>query len=428
MALKNRIFDLINFEKLRQEQTINLIASENYSSNDVMMATGSVLTNKYAEGYPGRRYYSGCECVDLVENIAIDLCKKIFGADYANVQPHSGSSANMSVYSSQLNPGDTILGMDINSGGHLTHGHKVNFSGKIYNFIPYGVCKESELIDYDQIERLAGQHKPKMIVVGASAYSRTIDFERVGQIAKKYNSLMLSDIAHIAGLVATNLHPSPLPFSDFVTSTTHKTLRGPRGGLILCKSSYSKNLDRSVMPGNQGGPLMHVIAAKAVAFAQALSSEFEEYQKQVVRNAKAMSKAFQNLGYRIVAGGTDNHLFLMDLRFNNRIVGQRITGAAAEEALERISINVNKNLIPFDAQGPMITSGIRLGTPAVTTRGFKEKEVELVAEWIDEAMRHKDDQIYLERLKQKVENLCRRFPIYEKIEDKLKVHKHCVTS
>jgi glycine hydroxymethyltransferase len=411
---KNIIFSLIEKELLRQEKTINLIASENYTSPEVLKVAGSILTNKYAEGYPGARYYGGCEIVDLVENEARDLGKKLFNAEYINVQPHSGSSANFSVYLSQLEAGDTVLGMHIASGGHLTHGHKVNFSGKLFNFVPYNVSPETEMLDYDEIELLANQHKPKMIVAGASAYSRIIDFERFAQIAKNNHAILLVDMAHIAGLVAAEEHPSPMPYADIVSSTTHKTLRGPRGGFICAKAELGQKLDKTVMPGSQGGPLMHIIAAKGVAFAEALSPKFKTYQKQVLFNAKSMTKTFQSLGYRIISGGTDNHLFLIDLnsKFPPTESGKKITGKIVEETLEKCSISINRNLIPFDKESPMITSGIRIGTPAITTRGFKEKEAAQVVYWIDEAIQRKEDEVFLESLKKEVQELCRRVPIY----------------
>ncbi len=407
--MENYIEKLINEEKKREENTINLIASENYAPQNVLQATGSVLTNKYAEGYPGKRYYGGCQVVDKVESYAIDQGKKLFKAEHINVQPHSGSSANFSVYLSQLKPGDTILGMSLSSGGHLTHGHKVNFSGKIFNFIPYNVSPEDELLDYDEIELLANQHQPKMIVAGASAYSRTIDFQKLSEIATRNKALLFVDMAHIAGLIAADLHPSPVPFADFVSSTTHKTLRGPRGGIIISKADYAKKLDRAVMPGSQGGPLMHVIAAKAIAFDNALKPEFVEYQKQVIKNAKAMVDEFKKLKYRIVAGGTDNHLFLIDLRDKN------ITGKEAEIVLEKCNIVLNSNSIPFDPTPPTVNSGIRIGTPAVTTRGLKESDVIQIVNWIDEALKHKDNNEFLQKLKVEVELFCKKFPVYSKI-------------
>ncbi|MFC1894323.1 serine hydroxymethyltransferase [Candidatus Dependentiae bacterium] len=405
--MTNIIFDLINQEKKREEKTINLIASENYVNPEIMQATGSILTNKYAEGYPGKRYYGGCKIVDKIENFAITTGKKLFQTDHINVQPHSGSSANFAVYLSQLKPGDTVLGMSLTSGGHLTHGHKINFSGKIFNFIPYNVSPETEKLDYNEIEILVNQHKPKMIVAGASAYSRTIDFEKFYDIAKKNNCLLFVDMAHIAGLVATGLHPSPIPFADFVSSTTHKTLRGPRSGIICCKAEYAQQIDRSVMPGCQGGPLMHVIAAKAITFQEAQKEEFKKYQQQVLKNAKKMVVEFKKLNYKIVSGGTDNHLFLIDLRNKN------ITGMQAEKSLEKANIILNRNSIPYDTQPPTITSGIRIGTPAVTTRGFVEKDVEKIVFWIDEIIKNHNNEILLKKLKVEIKELCKKLPIYK---------------
>lgn len=400
------ISKLIQEELLRQELNINLIASENYTPQNVLDATGSVLTNKYAEGYPGKRYYGGCQIVDKVENYAIDQGKKLFSCEHINVQPHSGSSANFAVYLSVLKPGDTILGMDLSCGGHLTHGHKVNFSGKIFNFIPYHVSPETEQLDYDEIEILANQHQPKMIVAGASAYSRTIDFKKLYEIAQANHALLFIDMAHIAGLVAAGLHPSPVPYADFVSSTTHKTLRGPRGGIILSKLDHAQKLDKAVMPGSQGGPLMHVIAAKAVAFDNALTPEFKEYQKQVIKNAKVMCQEFKNLGYKIVSGDTDNHLFLIDLRNKN------ISGKDVEKLLEQSGIILNSNSIPFDPAPPTVTSGIRIGSPAITTRGFKEQEALQVVHWIDDAIKNRLDTSFAQKLKVEVQDLCTKFKIY----------------
>lgn len=412
--MKSSIFNLIEEEKKRQQECINLIASENYVSNNVLIATGSILTNKYAEGYPNARYYGGCEIVDKIETHAIDLGKKLFNAEHVNVQPHSGSSANLSVYLSQLKNDDTVLGMSLASGGHLTHGHKVNFSGKLFNFVAYNVSPETELLDYDEIEILANQNKPKLIVAGGSAYSRTIDFERLHRIAKKNNAKLFVDMAHIAGLVAAKLHPSPVPFADFVSSTTHKTLRGPRGGMIICKAEYAQSLDRAVMPGSQGGPLMHVIAAKAIAFEEALEHNFIAYQNQVIKNARIMAQAFIDMGYRIVAGGTDNHLFLIDLRSKSD-EHVKITGLEVEEALQKCNIILNRNNIPFDPQGPRTTSGIRIGTPAITTRGFKENDIIETAHFINDAIHHRNDESYLKKLKEKVLIKLKNFPIYENI-------------
>lgn len=406
--MNNHLFSLIKREEERQENTISLIASENYASPAVMQATGSVLTNKYAEGYPGRRYYGGCEVVDEIETYACDLGKKLFHADHANVQPHSGSSANFAVYLSALKPGDVVLGMNIAAGGHLTHGHKINFSGKMFQFVGYGLSPETELIDYDAIDILADQHKPKMIVAGASAYSRVIDFARLADIAQRHQALLCIDMAHIAGLVAAEVHPSPIPVADFVTSTTHKTLRGPRGGLILCKADQAEKLDKAIMPGSQGGPLMHVIAAKAVAFEEALSPHFVSYQQQVVANAKTMAHRFTELGYRVISGGTDNHLFLIDVTSK----APDLTGQLVEETLMKCNIVLNRNLIPFDKKSPLITSGIRIGTPAITTRGLLEKEVIQLVDWINDAIMHCSDDAYLARLQQEVLKLCRQFPVY----------------
>ena len=380
MKRDSQIFDLIAAERNRQMHGIELIASENFVSDQVMEAMGSVLTNKYAEGYPGARYYGGCEVVDKVETLAIERICRLYGAEYANVQPHSGSQANMAVYFSVLKPGDTILTMDLSHGGHLTHGHRANFSGKLYNVVHYGVSQESEAIDYDALEKLAMEVKPNMITAGASAYSRTIDFERMAKIARACGAYLFVDMAHIAGLVAGGQHPNPVPHADFVASTTHKSLRGPRGGFIICKEEYAKKIDAAVFPGMQGGPLMHVIAAKAACFGEALKPEFKDYAAQVVKNARAMSKKMMELGFRVVSNGTDNHVFMVDLR------NKGINGADAQEALDRVGITVNKNAIPFDTGSPMKPSGIRIGTPAVTTRGMKEKDVEQVAEFIARAL------------------------------------------
>jgi len=401
------IFAVITQEQQRLEHELNLIASENYAPPEVLRATGSVLTNKYAEGYPGKRYYGGCAFVDQAEQLAIERVKKIFGAEHANVQPHAGSQANMAVYFAVLNPGDTVLGMSLAAGGHLTHGHKVNFSGTFYNAVQYSVNPETEQLDYDEIERLAYEHKPKLLVAGASAYSRTIDFERLSRIAKNVGAFFLADMAHIAGLVATGLHPNPVPYADFVTSTTHKTLRGPRGGLILCKKEHAEKIDKAIMPGLQGGPFMHLIAAKAVAFKLAQEPTFVAYQKQVISNAKAMASELQARGYRIVAGGTDNHLFVVDMRSKN------INGKIAESTLSKISITVNRNAIPFDPEKIWVTSGIRIGTPAITTRGMKEEDARKVAAIIDEAIQHKDDEQHLRLLRDTVKHLCAQFPIYQ---------------
>ncbi|MGB8366797.1 MAG: serine hydroxymethyltransferase [Candidatus Babeliales bacterium] len=400
------IFAFIEQEQERQEEQINLIASENYTPLAVLQATASVLTNKYAEGYPGKRYYAGCNLVDQVEQLAINRCKHLFGADHANVQPHAGSQANMAVYTAILKPGDTIMGMSLSAGGHLTHGHTVNFSGIYYKSIQYGVDPDTEQLNYDTIASLAEQHKPKLIVVGASAYSRIINFEHIAQIATNVGAYLLADIAHIAGLIATGLHPSPIPYADFVSSTTHKTLRGPRGGLVMSKKEYASHIDRAIMPGTQGGPFMHSIAAKAVAFHLACQPTFKAYQQQVINNAKKMAQLFTHLGYRIVAGGTDNHLFIVDLRSKN------ITGRAAEIALEQAGITVSRSCIPFDPAKPWITSGIRLGTPAIATRGMKEQETEQIVYFIDEVIKYHNNQLQLQRIKQQVKKLCMQFPIY----------------
>ncbi len=397
----NEIYEAIKKEEKRQNERIELIASENFTSKAVMEAMGSVFTNKYAEGYPGKRYYGGCENVDIAENLARDRAKQLFGAEHANVQPHSGAQANMTVYFSVLNPGDTILGMNLAHGGHLTHGSPVNFSGKLYNIVPYGVDKNG-YIDYDELERIALECKPKIIVAGASAYPRIIDFERFRKIADMVGAYLMVDMAHIAGLVAAGLHPNPVPYSDFVTTTTHKTLRGPRGGMILCKEKYAKAIDKALFPGIQGGPLMHVIAGKAVAFKEALTDDFKEYQKQIIKNAKALSEELVNRGYNLVSGGTDNHLMLVDLTNKN------ITGKEAEALLDRVGITVNKNAIPFDTQKPNITSGIRIGTPAMTTRGMKEDEMKEIARLIDMALSGEDE----EKVGKEVLKLTSRFPLY----------------
>jgi len=371
------IAEAVQLEKKRQERKIELIASENFTSKAVMAAQGSVLTNKYAEGYPGKRYYGGCECVDIAENLARDRAKAIFNCDHVNVQPHSGAQANMAAYFVLINPGDTVLGMNLSHGGHLTHGSPVNFSGKLYNFVAYGVSEETEMIDYDQLMKQAMEVKPKLIVAGASAYPRIIDFAALADIAKASGAKLMVDMAHIAGLVATGDHPSPVPYCDIVTSTTHKTLRGPRGGIILCKEEYAAAVDKAVFPGTQGGPLMHVIAAKAVAFKEAQSEDFFTYQKQVKKNAQVLAKTLMDKGFRLVSGGTDNHLMLVDVRCRD------YTGKEAEHLLDEAGITCNKNTIPFDPQSPFVTSGIRIGTPAVTTRGMKEKEMQTIAEAID---------------------------------------------
>jgi glycine hydroxymethyltransferase len=402
------VAEAINDEVRRQATGLELIASENFISEAVMEAMGSVFSNKYAEGYPGKRYYGGCENVDRVERLAIGRAKQLFGAEHANVQAHSGTQANISVYMTALQPGDTVLGMNLAHGGHLTHGHPLNFSGKTYKFVPYGVTKETELIDYDEVEHLAREHKPKMIVAGASAYARIIDFARLGEIARANNALLFVDMAHIAGLVAVGIHPSPVPHADFVSTTTHKTLRGPRGGLVLCREKYAKELDRITFPGNQGGPLEHIIAAKAVCLKEATEPEFAEYQKQVVVNAQALAAELARGGFRIITGGTDNHLFLVDLQ------SRGITGRDAELALERSAITVNKNAIPFDTQPPMKAGGIRVGTPAVTTRGMREKEMAQIGQWMAEVLTHLGDAALEQRVRREVAQFAAKFPLYAK--------------
>ncbi len=392
-------------EAERQEHNLELIASENVVSRAVLEAQGSILTNKYAEGYPGRRYYGGCEFVDIAEQLAIDRAKQLFGADHVNVQPHSGSQANMAVYFSQLQPGDTILAMDLNHGGHLTHGSPVNFSGKFFKLIPYGVRREDERLDYDAMTELARQHRPKMIVVGYSAYPREIDFVPFRRAADEVGAVIMVDIAHFAGLVAAGVHPSPVPHAEFVTTTTHKTLRGPRGGMVLCREQYAKSLNSSVFPGNQGGPLMHVIAAKAVAFKEALSPEFKAYQQQIVRNAKALAAGLTKKGFRLVSGGTDNHLMLLDLR------NSELTGRVAQETLDQAHITVNKNTVPFETRSPFVTSGVRIGTPAVTTRGMKEPEMDSIADLIARALQAVGNDTALKSVADDVVSLCRKFPI-----------------
>ncbi|HDA3230368.1 serine hydroxymethyltransferase [Staphylococcus aureus] len=402
------IAEAIEREFQRQNSNIELIASENFVSEAVMEAQGSVLTNKYAEGYPGRRYYGGCEFVDVTESIAIDRAKALFGAEHVNVQPHSGSQANMAVYLVALEMGDTVLGMNLSHGGHLTHGAPVNFSGKFYNFVEYGVDKDTERINYDEVRKLALEHKPKLIVAGASAYSRTIDFKKFKEIADEVNAKLMVDMAHIAGLVAAGLHPNPVEYADFVTTTTHKTLRGPRGGMILCKEEYKKDIDKTIFPGIQGGPLEHVIAAKAVAFGEALENNFKTYQQQVVKNAKVLAEALINEGFRIVSGGTDNHLVAVDVKGS---IG--LTGKEAEEALDSVGITCNKNTIPFDQEKPFVTSGIRLGTPAATTRGFDEKAFEEVAKIISLALKNSKDEEKLQQAKERVAKLTAEYPLYQ---------------
>ena len=402
------IAEAIEKETYRQKYKLEMIASENFTSKAVMEAQGTVLTNKYAEGYPGRRYYGGCEFVDIVENIARDRAKKLFSAEHVNVQPHSGSQANMGVYFAYLNYGDKVLGMNLAHGGHLTHGSSVNISGKYFEFIPYGVSRETGYINYDQLEALAQEHKPKMIVAGASAYPRIIDFERIAQIAKEIGAYIMVDMAHIAGLVAAGLHPNPVPFCDFVTTTTHKTLRGPRGGMIFCKEEYAKAIDKAIFPGIQGGPLMHVIAAKAVCLKEASTDEFIEYQNQVVKNSKALANALLDKDYNLVSGGTDNHLILLDVRSKN------LTGKEAEHLLDEVGITVNKNAIPYDPESPNVTSGIRIGTPALTSRGMKEQEMEKIAELMDQALTHGQDERIKAKTSKAVRALCDQFPLYSK--------------
>lgn len=399
------IFSIIQKEERRQEDEIDLIASENYASQAVREATGSVLTNKYAEGYPGRRYYGGCEFVDMVENLAIERCKKIFGADHVNVQPHAGSQANMTAYAALLQPGDTILGMSLAAGGHLTHGHGVNFSGGLYKAVQYGVDPQTGLINYHEIEKLAHQHKPKLIIAGASAYSRIIDFERFAAIAASVGAYFMADIAHIAGLVAAGLHPSPVPYADIVTSTTHKTLRGPRGGLIMCKEKYAQAIDRAIMPGLQGGPFMHSIAAKAVAFHEALQPDFVHYQQQIIKNARAMAQQARELEFDIVTGGTDNHMFIIDVR------SKKINGRAAETALAQAGIAVSRSCIPNDPEKPWITSGIRIGTPAITTRGMAELQACEIMQLAHDAIMSADAPQKLAEIKKHVQELCKQFPL-----------------
>jgi glycine hydroxymethyltransferase len=397
----------IERETDREARTLELIASENFVSEAVLRAMGSVMTNKYAEGLPGKRYYGGCEFVDVAETLAIERAKKLFNAEHANVQPHSGAQANQAVYVTVLKPGDTVLGMNLAHGGHLTHGHPLNFSGKMYNIVPYGVRRDTETIDYDELDRLAMEHRPKLIVAGASAYPRVIDFPRFAQIAKNAGALLMVDMAHIAGLVAAGIHPSPIPHADFVTTTTHKTLRGPRGGLVFTKAQYSKDLDKAVFPGIQGGPLMHIIAAKAVCFHEALQPSFRDYQRQIVVNAKALEETLAGEGFRIVSGGTDNHLMLVD------VFSKQVTGKQAEQALDRAGITVNKNAIPFDVNPPMTASGIRIGTPAVTTRGMKEPEMRRIGQWIAEVLHNLQDESVAGRVRGEVESLTEQFPLYE---------------
>jgi len=403
------IYAAIQKELNRQNDNLELIASENFTSLAVLEAQGSVLTNKYAEGYPGKRWYGGCEYVDIVETLAIERAKSIFGAEHANVQPHSGSQANMAVYFAAVQPGDTVLAMDLSAGGHLTHGHPHNFSGRFFKMVGYGVDKKTERLDYDLIQALAKEHKPKMILAGASAYPRTIDFKRFRQICDSVGAYLFVDMAHIAGLVAAGLHPSPVPYAEFVTSTTHKTLRGPRGGFILCREEFAKKIDSQIFPGIQGGPLMHVIAAKAVAFGEAATAEFRQYQTQLLHNAEALAKALEEKGFRIVSGGTDTHLMLVDLN------AKHVTGKDASRILGEVNITVNKNMIPFDEKSPMVTSGIRLGTPAVSTRKMKEPEMQKIASLINDALDSPADQERLAHVRKQVLDLTRKFPLYAEL-------------
>ena len=403
----SEIYEAIIDETKRQNGNIELIASENFTDGGVLEAQGSILTNKYAEGYPGARWYGGCEYVDVVERLAIERAKKLFGGEHVNVQPHSGTTANMAVYFSMLNVGDTIVAMDLACGGHLSHGHKINFSGKYFNIVSYGVNRKTEMLDYDEIRDKAKKHKPKIILAGASAYPRIIDFNKFREIRDEVGAFLMADIAHIAGLIVADLHPNPVPIAEFVTSTTHKTLRGPRSGFIICKKEFAKKIDTAIFPGLQGGPLMHVIAAKAVAFKHALSDEFKEYQRQIVKNAKALSESLEKLGYRIVSGGTDTHLLLVDLTDKN------ITGKDAELALDKAAITINKNLIPFDKQKPFIASGIRLGTPAMTTRGMKENEMKKIAELIDRVLTNTSDLKIIDSVKKEVRDMLTVFPLYK---------------
>lgn len=403
-AYDNEVYSACESELERQQRNIELIASENIVSKAVLLAAGSVLTNKYAEGYPSKRYYGGCQCVDVVEEIARNRAKELFGAEHVNVQPHSGANANLAVFFALLNPGDTVMGMNLQQGGHLSHGSPVNISGKYFNVVPYGVDEVTAKIDYDEMERIALECKPKLIVAGASAYSRVIDFPRCREIADKVGAYLMVDMAHIAGLVAAGVHPSPVPYADIVTTTTHKTLRGPRGGMILCKEQFAKQIDKAVFPGTQGGPLMHIIAAKAVALGEALTDEFKAYQKQVVKNASTLADALMKNEIDIVSGGTDNHLMLLDLR------NKGITGKELEHRLDEVRITANKNTIPNDPQSPFVTSGLRIGTPAVTTRGFKEPEMELIAGWISDIINDFDEN--KDRVLSEVQSLCEKFPLY----------------
>ena len=403
------IYQAIQSEVRRQNENIELIASENFVSEAVLEAQGSVLTNKYAEGYPGKRWYGGCEFVDIAESLAIERAKKLFGAEYANVQPHSGTQANMAVYLAMLNIGDTILAMNLSHGGHLTHGHPMNFSGKYYKIVPYGVSEKTEQIDYDELGKLARENKPKLIIMGASAYPRIIDFKRAKQIADEAGALLMVDMAHIAGLVAAGVHPSPVPYADFVTTTKHKTLRGPRSGMVLCKEKYGKEIDKTVFPGEQGGPLMHVISAKAVALKEAMTDSFKEYQRQIVVNAKRLAENIAKRGYRLVSGGTDNHLMLVDVTVKG------FNGKQVQEILDKVKITVNKNMIPFDKESPFKGSGVRIGTPAVTSRGMKEAEMDKIAELITRALETPEDEAKLAKIREEVGQLTARFPLYQEL-------------
>ena len=409
-AVDREIFDAIEMEKQRQQSNLEMIASENHTSVAVMEAMGSVMTNKYAEGYPAHRYYGGCQYVDIAESLAIERAKRLFGAEHANVQPHSGAQANMAVYFALLEPGDTVMGMDLSNGGHLTHGSPVNASGKLYHFISYGVNSETQRIDYDEVRALALKHKPKMIVAGASAYPRIIDFKRFSEIAREVGAYLFVDMAHIAGLVAAGFHPSPVPYADVVTTTTHKTLRGPRGGLILCREKYAKAIDKAVFPGMQGGPLMHVIAAKAVALKEALQPGFKAYAEQIVKNCHALSDELVKMGFNLVSGGSDNHLILIDVR------NKGLTGKAAEKVLDTVHITVNKNTVPNETESPFVTSGIRLGTAALTTRGMKEEEMRIIAQVMADALSNPDDEAVIADCNKRIAALCKAFPLYPEVE------------
>ncbi len=409
-AVDKEIYDAIELEKQRQQSNLEMIASENHTSTAVMEAMGSVMTNKYAEGYLAHRYYGGCQYVDIAESLAIERAKELFGAEHANVQPHSGAQANMAVYFALLEPGDTVMGMDLSNGGHLTHGSPVNASGKLYNFVSYGVSSETQRIDYDEVRELALKHKPKMIVAGASAYPRIIDFKRFAEIAHEVGAYLFVDMAHIAGLVAAGLHPSPVPYADVVTTTTHKTLRGPRGGLILCKEKYAKAIDKAVFPGMQGGPLMHVIAAKAVALKEALQPAFKAYAEQIVKNCHALSDELVKVGFNLVSGGSDNHLILIDVR------NKGLTGKVAEKVLDSVRITVNKNTVPNETESPFVTSGVRLGTAALTTRGMKEEQMRIIARVMGDALSNPEDEAVIASCNERIAELCKAFPLYPEVE------------